>query len=248
MIVAAHQPAYLPWLGYFDKIARADAFVLLDDVQYEAQNFQNRNRIKLATGAWWLTVPLRRRGRDERICDKLIADEGEGGRHHWRRRSLATLDLNYRRAPYYGRYRDALVEAYHLRWARLVDLDLYLLRRMMEWLDVRRPIFVASTMGLSGQKTDRILSFCQKLGATRYLSGSGGSRGYLDVAKLREAGIEVEWQRFEHPRYPQRHPHVGFIPHLSALDALFNCGPAAAGMIGTSSPKPTFAVAAAGGA
>ena len=60
MILAAHQPHYLPWLGYLDKVAKADLFVVMDDLQYEAQNFQNRQRLKLADGARWVHVPLLR--------------------------------------------------------------------------------------------------------------------------------------------------------------------------------------------
>ena len=227
MIVAAHQPGYLPWLGYFDKIARADVFVLLDDVQYEAQNFQNRNRVKVNNGVHWLTVPLVRRGRDERIADKLIADHGDG-RNHWRRRTWGTLLLHYRRAPYFARYSEALKEVFSRPWERLVELDRRLIELIMGWLGIATPLVMGSSLELSGQKTDRILDFCRRLEATHYLSGSGASTGYLEVPKLHKAGIEVVWQRFEHPVYPQRYSALGFIPHLCALDLLFNCGPAAA--------------------
>ncbi|MBV8758449.1 MAG: WbqC family protein, partial [Deltaproteobacteria bacterium] len=90
MIVAAHQPAYLPWLGYLDKMAKADVFVVMDDLQYEAQNFQNRNRIKLNNGAAWLTVPLEKGPQSQRICDKSISNAGSP-KEHWQRRSWETL-------------------------------------------------------------------------------------------------------------------------------------------------------------
>ena len=107
MIVAAHQPHYMPWLGYLDKLAKADLFVVMDDLQYEAQNYQNRQRLKLANGVQWLTVPLERGSQTDRICDKRIDNRGSQ-RQHWQRRTWLTIELNYRRAPYWERYADEL--------------------------------------------------------------------------------------------------------------------------------------------
>ena len=98
MIVAAHQPSYLPWLGYLDKVAKADVFVVMDDLQFEAGNFQNRNRCKLNSGTAWLTVPLERGAQTDRICDKRIANGGSP-REHWQRRTWLTLTTHYGRSP-----------------------------------------------------------------------------------------------------------------------------------------------------
>ena len=98
MIVAAHQPSYLPWLGYLDKLARCDVFVVMDDLQYEAQNFQNRNRIKLDTGAAWVTVPLERGAQTDRVIDKRICNAGNP-REHWQRKTWRQLQIHYGRAP-----------------------------------------------------------------------------------------------------------------------------------------------------
>jgi hypothetical protein len=224
MIVAAHQPAYLPWLGYLHKIASADLFVVMDDLQYEAQNFQNRNRVKVNNGALWLTVPLVRGSQKDRICDKLINNDGSA-KEHWQRRSWATLTTHYRRAPYFSRYADELEHVYTRSWSRLLELDLHLTELMMGWLGIARPILLASSLELVGQKSARILHMCQKVGADSYLSGSGASTGYLDGELLGRAGITVCWQHFEHPWHEQRYPECGFIPRLSALDLILNCGP-----------------------
>ena len=100
MIVAAHQPHYLPWLGYLDKVAEADLFVVMDDLQYEAQNFQNRNRMKLNHGPQWLTVPLERGPQDERILDKRIDNRGiaEGA---LAAQTWHTLEIHYGSTPYW---------------------------------------------------------------------------------------------------------------------------------------------------
>lgn len=225
MIVAAHQPHYLPWLGYLDKLSKADVFVVMDDLQYEAQNFQNRQRVKLNNGVSWLTVPLEKGAQADRICDKRIA-HGGSAREHWQRRTWLTLVTHYGKAPHWAAYADELHDLYTRRWERLVELDLHVLGLARRWLGITGPVLQSSSLGLVGHKTDRIIDLCRKVGARVYLSGRGGSTEYLDVEALRRAGIAVRWQRFEHPRYPQRYPQLGFVPGLAFLDLVLNCGPA----------------------
>jgi hypothetical protein len=224
VIIAAHQPGFLPWLGYLAKVAAADLFVVMDDLQYEAQNFQNRNRIKNNHGAFWLTVPLERGPQSAPICQKQIANVSSP-REHWQWRHWETLRIHYGSAAHWKRYADPLEEVFRRPWQRLLDLDLHILRLCLGWFEIDTPILLSSSLALSGQKTDRILDLCRKTGADVYLSGRGGSTAYLDVAKLVAAGVSVAWQPFRHPVYPQRYPSVGFISHLSAIDLLLNCGP-----------------------
>ncbi|MGE5186275.1 MAG: WbqC family protein [Acidobacteriota bacterium] len=226
MIVAAHQPHYLPWLGYLDKLAKADLFVVMDDLQFEPQNFQNRQRLKLPDGAAWVTVPLVHGGQTERICDKQI-DGSQTGRHCWRARHWATLETNYRRAPYWSRYADELREVYTRPWTSLVELDLHMLELARRWLDIATPIVRSAQLRLTGTKTDRLVDLCRAVGARAYLTGAGGSQGYLDVEKMGRAGFGVIWQHFEHPVYAQRYPDRGFDAHLGFLDLVLNVGPAA---------------------
>src|SRR5687767_1581626 len=138
MIVAAHQPSFLPWLGYLDKLAKADVFVVMDDLQYEAQNFQNRNRIKLNTGAGWLTVPLERGAQSDRICDKRILN-ASSPREHWARKHWTAIKIHYGRAPFFSRYADELEAMYAQTWERLVDLDLHVLMMARRWLGITVP-------------------------------------------------------------------------------------------------------------
>ncbi len=224
VVLAAHQPSYLPWLGYLDKMARADVFVVMDDLQYEAQNFQNRNRIKVNNGAAWVTVPLERGTQSDRIIDKRINNRASP-RQHWQRRTWLTLENNYRKAPHFADYADELRDVYTRPWDSLVDLDLWMLGLARRWLQITTPIVRSSDLGLVGQKSDRIIDMCRKVGANVYLSGGGGSKGYLDLPAFARARIDVVWQQFDHPVYPQRYPALGFLPNLAFLDLLFNCGP-----------------------
>jgi len=224
VIVAAHQPHFLPWLGYPAKIAACDLFVVMDDLQYEAQNYQNRNRVKINHGPMWLSVPLEHGPQDERICDKRIYNGGSP-KEHWQRKALRTLQIHYGSAPYWSTYAAELTDVLTRPWERLVDLDLYMLKLHLEWFEIRKPVLLASSLGLAGQKTDRIEALCRAVSATTYLSGGGGSRGYLDTMQLARAGISVAWQKFDHPIYPQRYLARGFSSHLGAIDCLLNCGP-----------------------
>jgi hypothetical protein len=225
VIVAAHQPHFLPWLGYLDKLARADVFVVMDDLQYETQNFQNRQRLKLADGPHWMTVPLARHAQTDRICDLRIDNTGRGGRHHWQHRIWRTLQVHYGRAAWFDRFAPELEDIFLRRWTHLLELDLHVLEVARNWLGIRTPIIRASSLNLRGAKTARIIDFCNKLGAHVYLAGRGGSTGYLDVDALAAASVTPLWQRFHHPHYPQRYSHLGFVSHLGFLDLLLNCGP-----------------------
>lgn len=223
MIVAAHQPHYVPWLGYLDKLAKADLFVVMDDLQYEGQNFQNRQRVKLATGTAWLTVPLEHGAQTDRICDKRI-DNGGNPKQHWQRRTWLTLEHNYRRAPYFARYAEAVRDVYSRRWTTLLELDLHMLDLARSWLAIETPIVRSSTLSLRGDKTERLVDLCRRVGARAYLSGGGGSLDYLDSELIGRAGIGLIWQHFVHPVHAQQ--HAGFASHLGFFDLMFNCGEA----------------------
>ena len=224
MIVAAHQPSFLPWLGYLDKLAKSDVFVVMDDLQYEAQNFQNRNRIKRNDGAAWVTVPVERGAQADRVCDKVIDNRGNP-REHWQRKTWRAIEIHYGGAAHFGRYADALRAIYTRPWTSLLDLDLHVLELARRWFGITRPVLRSSSLGLVGTKTERIADLCRRVGATVYLSGKGGSTDYLDTELLRARGITTVWQSFAHPTYPQRYPALGFVPRLAFLDLLLNCGP-----------------------
>ncbi len=223
MIVAAHQPHYIPWLGYLDKLAKADVFVVMDDLQYEAQNFQNRQRLRLPDRAAWLTVPLEHGAQTEPICAKRIDNSGSG-KQHWQRRHWLTVETNYRRAAHFERYADELHAIYTRPWTSLLELDLHILELAKRWFGITTPIVLSSTLDLQGAKTERLIDMCHKLGARAYLSGRGGSPGYLDTELIGRAGVGVIWQWFSPPVHPQRYPERGFDSHLGFFDLLLNCG------------------------
>lgn len=230
MILAAHQPHFMPWLGYFDKIRTADMFVVVDHVQFERQNFQNRTLIMSRSGPYWLTVPLRQKSRGELIFEKEIANERQG-RISWGGRLFETLRHAYAKAPYFDCYAPFIQGALTQPWTRLADLNDTLLRFFLEELEITTPIVKSSTLqGVEGARSEMIRTLCKVLGATTYLSGAGGSRAYLDVALLAREEIDVCWQEFKHPHYPQ-FSGAEFVQRLSVVDILFNCGPTSAAIL-----------------
>lgn len=224
MIIAAHQPNFVPWLGYFDKMRQADLFIYIDHVQFERQNYQNRARIKTMDGPRWLTVPVRQHSRSELIIEKEIDNDREG-RLRWGRKTALSLQYNYRPAPYHGQYAPALQEIFDAEWAKLVDLNLKLLEFCREALGIKTPVVRSSTLGITGLKSEMVLNLCKAVGADGYLSGMGGSHDYLDRAAFESASVDISWQTFRHPRYEQFPGKEPFTEGLSVLDLLFNCGP-----------------------
>ena len=217
------QPGYLPWLGFFDQMRRADVFVYYDDVQFDKQGWRNRNRIKSPAGPHWLTVPVHREGMGQRILDVEIDN-----RMPWARKHLGTLRQFYARAPFSRRYLPELEALLQRRWERIVDLDIAVVEMMCEWLGLQRPTARSSGLDIEGERSHRLLKLCQHFGASRYLSGDA-AKDYLDVGLFARHGIEVEWQQYRHPIYPQQHGE--FVPYLSALDLLLNCGDESAAIL-----------------
>jgi hypothetical protein len=222
MLLTAHQPNYLPYLGFFHKIALADRFVVADTVQFVKRGpfgWIHRNKIRTAEGWQWLSVPVHTKGKfTQRICDTMIRNDLPWGRKHWK-----ALVFNYRKAPHFERYAPRLEAIYARPWEKLGDLNEALIRLMLEFLQIERPILRASQEGIQGKATELIVNLCRAAGTDRYLSGVHG-RDYLDPARLEEAGIHVTIQPFTHPTYPQCQPGP-FVPNLTALDLLFNVGP-----------------------
>lgn len=216
MIVAIHQPQFMPWLGYFDKMDRADCFVLLDNVQFKKNEWQNRNRIKTAQGPMWLTVPVTYRF-PARILEVEVNPQV-----NWRHKHLQALRTNYSRAPYWERLSPFLEEFYERDWEDLASVNRASIEWLREELGIGTPLRIASRMeGLSQEPTQRLVDICRTVGADTYLAGAGG-RDYMDMEDFERAGIEVIFQEYAHPSYAQL--FGDFVSHLAALDLVLNCG------------------------
>jgi hypothetical protein len=223
MIVGIHQPHFLPWLGYLHRMAQVDVFVLLDHVQFERRNYQNRTMIRMNDEARWLTVPVMQRSQKERIVDKEVDNRLEGPKW-WSSAHFLTLRHAYREAAFFDTYAPPLRRLFETRHQRLVELNQAGLDLLREAFDIRTPLLKSSQLGVEGARGDLILNICRAVGADTLLAGMGGSRGYLDAEAFARAGVRIAYHDFKHPEYAQC-GKAPFIKGLSAIDMLFNCGP-----------------------
>ncbi len=219
MILAIHQLHYLPWLRYFHKIASADAFVVLDSIQFNKNGWQNRNKIKTDQGALTLTVPvLQKMGQP---LDEVEIDNKQS----WRRKHWGAISSHYRKAPFFKDHELFLREVYEREWSKLNDLNYEMLFYFLKALGVKTRVIKSSEMNLRGEATERLVNLCKDLGASAYLTGAFAAQEYLDENLFAQAGIGLRMHEFDGPVYPQLYPEKDFIPELSILDLLFHCGP-----------------------
>jgi len=217
MIVAIHQPQYLPWVPYCDKADSCDVFVYLDDVQFQKNGLQNRNQIKAATGRAWLTVPVHAT-LSTVIADTRIADP------RWQKKHTRSIEMNYARAPYLEWFTTQLKPILVRDWAFLADLNIAATEWLFERLGIQCKRVRSSELDAKGTGDNLLVSICEAAGAKVYLSGQG-ARAYQDKRKFEERGIELWYQQYQNQPYAQCYPEIGFVPDLSALDLVLNMGP-----------------------
>lgn len=219
MTITIHQPEFLPWLGFFDRVQRSDIFVVLDDVGYQKNGFINRNKIKTKDGVKWLTVPVRDRSPNKKINEVIIDNDKK-----WKDSQLSLIRINYSSAPYFKEYYNFLESAFSKKWDKIADLDFYLIENIVKFLGIQTKIAKTSDLKVEGEKTERIVNICKRFGADAYLSGPGG-KNYMDLSLFEKEGIKVIFQEFAHPEYEQQFINKSFLPYMSIVDLLFNSGP-----------------------
>ena len=221
MILSAHQPQYLPWLGYFDKIDKSDCFVFLDTVQYKKREFQNRNKIRTKTGSIWLSVPVKTKGVSlQRLSDVRIDNE-----INWQKEHFNSLQTWYSSASHFNDYFPFFKTVYAKKWERLIDLNIYIIRFILDVLDIKTSIYLESEIKTQHTSSLRLIEICKKLKADTYLSGRGG-KDYLDEFKFSENNINLKYQSFTHTIYSQQFisEKNKFSPSMSIIDLIFNAG------------------------
>jgi len=218
MIVTIHQPAYLPWLGYFHKINLADKFIFFDTTQFEKNSFINRNKIKTANGPIWLTVPVKLKDHTRKEIRQInLADQ------NWRKKHWQAIEMNYKKSKYWSKYSEELKKIYEKEYANIADLCYDQLIIFLNWLNIKTEIVRSSELkNLQSKKLDLVLDLLKDVGASVYISGALG-RDYIDGQKFRNADIKLYYQNYEHPTYGQQRG-VEFVKYMSIIDLLFNQG------------------------
>jgi len=222
--VAIMQPTYLPWCGYFGLMQAVDIFIFLDSVQFAKRSWQQRNQIKTAKGAQWLTVPVASKGkREQLICEAELDDSSNFASTHRK-----SIESSYAKAPWFKSLGSALlacIEGQKL----LADLNIDIIDHCRTLLDIETPLLRSSRMQGRGAKANLLASLCKQVGATEYISVPG-SKDYLDESSaFEDIGVPVRYFNYRHPEYPQL--FGDFLPYMSVIDMLFNCGDQSADLV-----------------
>lgn len=218
MIITIHQPEHLPWLGFFNKMAKAELFVIMDNVQFEKNYFQNRNRIIGTNGVQWIGLAVKTVGHmDNILCDTEIA-----GDSRWKNKYLKTIQMSYGKHPFFDQTFTALEDAIALDTNKLTDINVSIFKSFADKMNIRPEFVRASKLNVQGKKSDLVLDICKNLGATTYISGPSG-RDYMNLQSYKDANIEVKFNDYHHPIYEQKKT-AEFIPYMSTLDLIMNVG------------------------
>jgi hypothetical protein len=224
MIIAGHQPNYLPYLGFFHKITMCDMFVIVDTVQYVKRGpfgWINRNKIRTSGGkdGWvWLTVPVLSKGKfTQDIIDTMVDNSKPWSHKHWR-----SIEVEYQKAPYFHEHKEFFRQLYERKTDKLADLNESIIRYLISAFGIKVEITKTSVLGAQGKGDELIIDMCKRLGADSYVHGRHG-KDYINPVKFDDNKIKCIYQDFTHPVYKQL--HEPFMPEMAAIDLLFNHGP-----------------------
>lgn len=222
MLVAGHQPNYLPYLGFFHKVAFCDAFMIVDTVQFVKRGtfgWMHRNKIRTHEGWQWLSLPVITKGRRHQTC----AEAELQNQQDWRRKHWSAIEFHYAKASHFEDYAEPFAEIYDTEWSHQSKLASALIKQIAASFGINTPISVASEENVGGEAHQLLENICKHYGAERYLSGRHGE-DYLDLDDMRRRSVSIEFQHFSHPIYQQCQPGE-FQAGMCALDLLFNAGP-----------------------
>lgn len=220
-IVVIHQPDFMPYLGFFDRLLSADIFVILETAQYvdgTSRSWMSRDKIKTDRGEQWFKVNVQKAPRGTAIKEILLTEDDK-----WKKNNLGLFHQHYRKAPYYKEILPYLERLYSGDYKLFWNFSFASIKMLLELFDIYPEIKFATDLQPEGKNNDMIVDIMKKVDCRRYLSGTGAA-DYYDESIYKAAGIEVVWQKFEHPIYEQQYMELGFIPYLTSLDMLFNCG------------------------
>jgi len=221
MIISANQPYFAPFPGFFTKALLADVLVILDEVQFPHRTtWIRRNRFKNDQGELWLTIPVWKKGLgDQKINQVRICYE-----RSWPHKHLESLKSAYGNAPYLEDHLGFLEELFAASFDRLIDLNLAMIRYLLDCLKIGTRLVLLSELGVTARGTQLLIEVCKAIGATYFLAQSP-ARKYLDPELFQQEGIDLRFFRYVPPVYPQLWGE--FLANLSTLDLVLHCGPKA---------------------
>jgi hypothetical protein len=229
-ILVAHQPEFLPWLGFISKARMGDVYYILDTVQFMKEHWHSRNKIRKKDGWLWLMTPVKNSKRTLLMWPEAMIDNTK----NWKRKQLNSIRMCYSGTKYFDEIYAELEELYSKEYEYLIDFSEAIIRYAFKKFDINIPIYRTSKLikegkDISGKKTDLILNMCNSANAKTFVFGQDG-KTYIEKEKFNQAGIDYIFQKFTHPKYKQKYP--GFESHMSFIDVLFNYGPKSKDILG----------------
>lgn len=231
-IVSAHQPNFLPYLGFFDKMKQSDIFVIRDEVLFVKKEYHNRNQIRInshdnikSPKSKWLSVPVK--DPDDYIMHVKIDKNSQQKNKLWNKSFLNEIKSSYAGAPYFTIFFPELQKIFNNSDDKLLELNMKIISFIKSAFKIKTQIILASQLNLKPEHYEKsntsedIAKICEKFNADTYLSGSGG-KTYLNLEPFQKRSIKVEFQDYKHPIYEQHLP--GFLPYMASIDALFCTG------------------------
>ena len=218
MRLSISQPAYLPWLGYLERIKISDLHIILDHVQDGKRSMVNRNKIRTKEGWNWLTVPIKSKNRYSglSIKDLELNNQSEWKGKHWK-----SIKSSYSKSKHFEDYSNSIKEIYKKDYIFLREINHDLTEFLIKNFGINTPMIYSSSLNIKSTKSNLILDICKHFGAKTYISGPFG-RDYLNKESFEDASIEILYHEYLHPKYIQN--FNGFEPFMSSLDLLFNHG------------------------
>ncbi len=219
MIASAHQPLFMPWIGYFHKIDKSDIFIIADHAKFTSLGWLTRNKVKTPNGSVYLTVPVINKYKQGNTIKEIkISYEN----NHWISRHLSILKANYSKSPYYQEIMNIINYVLEKPWENLVDLNILYIKSFCDYLEIDTKLLLGSELNIEGSKSDLIIDICKKTDADAFIIGQAGNKWNIDRSSILNENIKIMPQNFVHPEYSQN--FEGFIQNLSIVDILFNVG------------------------
>jgi hypothetical protein len=219
MKCAIMQPTYLPWAGYFNLINSVDVFVFLDDVQFERRSWQSRNRIIDNGQIQWLTCPTKKASRDTLIKDIQLLDDS-----YWQQQHIKKLRYNYAQAPFFSELQPFITLLQNVKVTSLAMLNAQLIEWLCQHLAINTTFVHASTLGVTGDRSEHLFQICQSLGADTYLSPVGSAQYLKEDNVFSNSNVTLSFQNYQPNTYLQQHSPNRFISHLSIVDVIAHLG------------------------
>lgn len=217
MKISIHQPEHIPWLGFFDKMIKSEKFIILDDVQFRKNYFQNRNKIVSSSGVpKWVSVPVIKGSLKQRINEKIIMYNGK----IFPNKYISLIIECYKESRFFKQYSENIFEILLRKHEKLIDLNMELIKFFRHSFEIENQLFFSSDLEVTGDKSNLIFSICKAVGASTYLSGPSG-KDYLNIDTFTNAGINVEFNEYIQKEYES----PNYYPFLSSIDYLFRVGP-----------------------